>query len=110
MFGHFYWASDMERTTPPAAGIGRKKGTLNKTTKVLKEAILKAAEVVGEDKKGKDGLVGYLVSVAKTDKKAFCSLLGRVLPLEVVGDPDTPVTVVTRVELIPMKGNDNRSN
>jgi len=100
----------MERKTPPNAGIGRKKGTPNKTTKVLKEAILLAAEVVGEDKKGKDGLVGYLVRVAKTDTKAFCSLLGRVLPLEVVGDPDKPVHMVTRVELVPMRGNDKRAD
>ncbi|ULJ74557.1 hypothetical protein L2W42_21240 (plasmid) [Rhizobium gallicum] len=34
---------------PPAAGKGRVKGTPNKTTALLKDAIIKAAETVGED-------------------------------------------------------------
>jgi hypothetical protein len=46
---------------------GRKKGTPNKTTAVLKEAILLAAEQTGEDGKGKDGLVGYLRHVAEKE-------------------------------------------
>lgn len=71
---------------PPAAGKGRKKGSVNKTTAVLKDAILLAAESVGEDGEGAGGLTGYLVRVAKTDVKAFSALLGRVLPLQVTGE------------------------
>src|SRR5438552_1550392 len=33
---------------------GRRKGALNKTTRILKEAILLAAEAVGQDGRGKD--------------------------------------------------------
>lgn len=62
---------------------GRAKGTPNKTTKALKDAILMAAEEVGEDGAGKDGLVGYLRQVAKEDVKAFSGLLGKVLPLTI---------------------------
>lgn len=65
---------------------GRKKGTPNKTTATLKEAILKAAEEVGEDNEGQGGLTGYLRKVAKEDVKAFSSLLGKVLPMQVTGD------------------------
>lgn len=70
---------------PPAAGRGRKHGELNKTTKTLKEAILLAAEKVGNDGQGKDGLTGYLEHVASTDVKAFSALLGKVLPMQVTG-------------------------
>lgn len=64
-------------------GPGRPKGSANKTTALLKDAILMAAEEVGEDGAGKDGLVGYLRQVAKEDVKAFSGLLGKVLPLTI---------------------------
>ncbi len=65
------------RRRPPAAGKGRTLGTPNKTTAVLKEAILIAAELTGRDEEGKDGLIGYLQKVADEDVKAFCGLLGK---------------------------------
>jgi hypothetical protein len=46
---------------PPNAGKGRVKGVPNKTTALLKDAILLAAEGAG----GKAGLVGYLQAQAK---------------------------------------------
>jgi len=55
----------------PGPGPGRPKGMPNKTTATLKEAILAAAEAVGNDGKGKNGLTGYLKHVASTDVKAF---------------------------------------
>jgi len=66
--------------------MGRPAGTLNKTTRALKEAILIAAEQVGEDGKGTDGLVGYLRRVATEDVKAFAGLLGKVLPMQITGE------------------------
>lgn len=74
--------------------MGRKKGVPNKTTGVLKDAIVLAAELTGSDGKGKEGLTGYLKHVAATDVKAFAGLLGRVLPLTVAGDPANPLGVV----------------
>lgn len=82
------------RKRPPRAGIGRPKGIPNKTTQALKDAILMAAEQVGQDGAGKDGLTGYLRKVATEDVKAFSTLLGKVLPMTVAGDPDNPVRVV----------------
>jgi hypothetical protein len=81
---------------PPNAGKGRVKGVPNKTTAVLKDAILLAAEEVGQDGSGKGGLKGYLTYVAKSDVKAFSALLGRVLPLQLAGDEDNPVEIVFR--------------
>ncbi len=70
----------------PGPGPGRPKGQPNKTTQLLKEAIIKAAEAVGEDKSGKDGLVGYCMFLAKDEPKAFAALLGKVLPMQVTGE------------------------
>lgn len=80
-----------EKRKPPAAGRGRKKGEVNKTTAALKEAILLAAEEVGENGKGKGGLVGYLRFVATKEPKAFAGLLGRVLPLQLTGAGGGPI-------------------
>lgn len=69
---------------------GRAPGTPNKTTRILKEAILMAAEQTGDHggkgkAKGADGLVGYLRWVARTEPKSFVVLLGKVLPLQIMG-------------------------
>ncbi|WP_338112061.1 hypothetical protein [Rhizobium changzhiense] len=62
------------------------KGTPNKTTALLKDAIIKAAEATGSDKAGKDGLVGYCTFLAKDEPKAFAQLLGKVLPMQITGE------------------------
>jgi hypothetical protein len=84
------------------AGPGRPKGVPNKTTTQLKEAILGAATDVGEDGEGKKGLVGYLTTLAKAEPKAFASLLGKVLPLQVTGEGGDAIKTdnVWRVELV----------
>ena len=81
---------------PPNAGKGRKKGVPNKATATLKEAILLAGAAVGADQKGRDGLQGYLETVAKEDQKAFCGLLGKVLPMTLAGDPNNPLMVISK--------------
>lgn len=64
---------------------GRPKGVPNKTTQALREAILLAAEAVGEDGAGKGKLKGYCKFLARNEPKAFAGLLGKVLPLQVQG-------------------------
>lgn len=78
----------VRNVVPPAAGMGRVKGTPNKTTALLKDAILKAAEAAGEDGSGKAGLIGYCTFLAKEEPKAFAQLLGKVMPLQVTGVED----------------------
>ena len=77
---------------------GRVKGTPNKTTMALKEAILLAAQEHGEDDIGTDGLLGYLRKVAREDVKAFTGLLGRLLPLDVSGEVGLVVTLGSDAE------------
>jgi hypothetical protein len=60
---------------------GRTKGTPNKTTALLKDALLQAAQNAG----GKDGMVGYLTRQAEENPGPFLSLLGKVLPLQIAG-------------------------
>jgi hypothetical protein len=75
-------------------GKGRPKGSPNKTTALLKDAILKAAEKAGD----KEGMIGYLHKQANENPTAFMGLLGKVLPMQVQGDPDKPlVTEIRRV-------------
>ena len=69
---------------------GRAKGTPNKTTALLKDAILKAAEQAG----GKGKLVGYLKQQAAENPGPFLALLGKVLPMQVTGADDGPLRVV----------------
>ena len=85
---------------PPNAGKGRPKGARNKTTALLKDAILKAAEQAG-NKVGDEGLVSYLVDIAKREPKAFVTLLGKVLPMQVEGtgaDGSIGITFKTIIE------------
>ena len=75
---------------------GRKKGTPNKTTAVLKDAILLAAERAGGD----GGLVAYLEGQAAANPQSFLPLLGKVLPLQIAGDADNPVKHAVEVHIV----------
>lgn len=73
------------------AGPGRPKGIPNKVTAALKDMILEAL--------GNKGGVEYLEKQADDNPTAFLTLVGKVLPLQVTGDPNAPLslTVVTGV-------------
>jgi hypothetical protein len=86
------------------AGKGRPKGAVNKTTALLKDAILQAAQAAGGG--GKEGMVAYLTQQASDNPGPFMTLLGKVLPMQVIGDDDNPLKIVTRIELVDMRGND----
>jgi hypothetical protein len=83
----------VKNAAPPNAGKGRVKGTPNKTTAALKEAIILAAESVGSDGNGKGSLTGYCVFLAKSEPKAFAQLLGKVLPMQLTGEDGGGVVV-----------------
>lgn len=79
-------------------GPGRPKGSQNRTTALLKDAILQAAEAAG-NKVGSEGMVSYLTEQAEENPKAFLTLLGKVLPMQVIGDANSPVAVAHIVTL-----------
>lgn len=78
------------RPGTPKTG-GRKKGTPNRLTASVKEAILKAFDDVGGP--------AYLVQVAESDPRTFCSLLGRILPNDIRSELTTSVEAQPRQEM-----------
>lgn len=64
---------------------GQGKRGPGKVTADLKLQILGALDDVGGQE--------YLVMCAKTQPKAFLALLGRVLPMQVAGDPNAPLAI-----------------
>jgi hypothetical protein len=62
---------------------GKPRGAINKNTRILKDAIMLAAELEGQNGNGSGKLVGFLRKVAQEDLRAFCTLLARVIPLQV---------------------------
>lgn len=84
---------------PPNAGKGRKPGVPNKTTALLKDAILLAAKKAGGD--GDNGLVEYLQAQATANPGPFMSLLGKVLPMQITTDPNGEAFRVEMVIIDP---------
>lgn len=82
-----------KRGTAPASLAnltgGSRKGIPNKTTTLLKDAILKAAEQAG----GKEGLIGYLKTQASANPQSFLPLLGKVLPMQIAGEDGGPLVI-----------------
>jgi hypothetical protein len=76
------------------AGPGRPKGLPNKTTQLLKDALLVAATRAG----GKGGLESFLLKQAQKENNApFMTLLGKVLPTQLSdGDGEVPQVVIMR--------------
>lgn len=74
------------------AGPGRPKGQPNKTTALLKDAILKAAQEAGGG--GGNGIAEYLQVQAKLNPGPFMALLGKVLPMQVTGADGKDLAVV----------------
>lgn len=90
------------RPKPPRAGIGRAKGIPNKITRQLKDMILGALDKAGGEQ--------YLARQAEDNPSAFLTLVGKILPLQVQGDPDAPlaVTLITR-RVVDPKSPDDRA-
>lgn len=72
-------------------GAGRKKGSRNKTTKLLKEAIIMAAECEGRDGHGKQGLVGFLRALSRREPAVFGRLMEKLLPYQLTGKDGSPM-------------------
>ncbi len=73
---------------PKPPGSGRKKGQLSTVTVALKDMILGALADAGGQ--------SYLTAQAKKNPAIFCSLVGRVLPLQIKdggADPMVPKPV-----------------
>jgi hypothetical protein len=74
---------------PPAAGMGRKKGSPNRFTGTLREAILASFDRVGG--------IDYLERQARENPTAYMMLLKTVLPMQITGPNNGPIMVITGV-------------
>lgn len=89
-----------QKGRPKPAGSGRKPGTINKKTKELKELVFNALHA-GE------GAEKWLIQQKQDNPVAFMTLLGKFVPrdLNLGGQPENPV--VTRIELVALRSNDD---
>jgi hypothetical protein len=81
------------RGRPKTGGRGR--GTVNKNTLVLREAVLLAAAAAGSEK-GTNGLFLYLKKVAKKQPAVFMPVLARLLPLHIESQQTSKTEVTYR--------------
>ena len=66
---------------------GRQKGTTNHLNRDIKEMIREALHGVGG--------VGYLVEQARANPTAFMTLVAKIIPHTVAGDPNAPPIQIT---------------
>ena len=64
----------MSRNLEGAPRPGRPKGSLNKTTRSIKEAVQQSFDEVGGS--------AYLVDLAKSDPKAYTHLVSKLIPTQ----------------------------
>lgn len=69
---------------PPAAGKGRPKGALNKTTQIAKDAIALAAETLG----GTQRLSDWAKEDPKNESAFWTTIYPKLLPLQLNGPGD----------------------
>lgn len=66
-------------------GGGSRKGKPNKLTADVKAMVLSALDQAGG--------IEYLLAQARTNPNAFMTLVGKVLPMTVAGDPEHPLVL-----------------
>ena len=64
--------------------MGRVKGSQNKITKTVKQALLESLDRVGG--------VEWFVQLAQDDPKTYAQLIGRIIPLQIKADVDHTVS------------------
>lgn len=83
------------RPKPPAAGMGRKKGSLNKTTAAVKDAF----RAVYADLQADTGREhGHFGDWAKENPTEFYKLYAKLLPVEFKGDVNVTTMAARIVE------------
>jgi hypothetical protein len=67
------------------AGKGRPKGVTNKATAAVKDMVIEALSRAGG--------TAYLVEQAQKNPNAFMSLVAKVIPTQLTGDPENPIAI-----------------
>jgi hypothetical protein len=75
---------------PPAAGKGRPRGALNKTTRSAKDAIAAAAAALG----GAERLTAWAREDPANERVFWGTIYPKLLPLQVAGEGGGPLQLV----------------
>lgn len=78
--------------------MGRPKGAKNKMSGQIKDMVMTAL--------GNVGGVAYLERQADENPQAFMTLVGKVIPLQVGGDPENPLKSVTEIIVRGVRSDD----
>lgn len=92
---------DSAKRKPPAAGMGRPKGALNKTTQSAKDAIAHAAAELG----GAARLVDWVKEDPSNERVFWGTIYPKLLPLQVngAGENGEHLVNIGRIELVALK-------
>lgn len=71
----------------PAGNPGKPKGAVNKTTRIVKEVFADVFNDLQADKKAN------LKAWAKDNPTEFYKLAAKLIPIQLAGDPDKPITL-----------------
>ena len=82
-----------KKGVPRHPNAGRRAGTPNVATRLVREAIIEAAVQHGDDGRGRDGLIGCCKYICRENPGAFAGLLAKVLPAQARLQHDKTVTV-----------------
>jgi hypothetical protein len=80
---------------------GRVKGVQNRICRDLKEGLLQGAILHGYDGQGQGGLIGFCLHLAERHKKAYCGLLGKLLPYNLNATTSAQTISTVRVLSVP---------
>ena len=76
---------------PRAATAGRRAGTPNKTTRSVRDALVRALEATAED-----GGEEFFTDLRDSDPKTFATLVSKLIPNQthITGDEGGPVVII----------------
>lgn len=76
------------------ASNGRKLGAVNRIPRLLVDTIMSAGAKFGFDGKGKGGLEGYCMRLARDEPRAFAMLMSKIIPTQIKTSANTPRELV----------------
>lgn len=84
---------------------GKPKGRLTTMKYRVKEALLEAAELSGEDGRGKNGMVGYFKWLSRAEPAVFGRMIEKVMPTQVeMNDRRTKLTPAEAADRLRARG------
>jgi hypothetical protein len=94
-----------QKGQPSPEGARRKRGTLNKITRDIREGCIEGFARHGSNGRGEGGFAGYIYFLAKRHPKAACRVIEKLLPLTVNANGASSVAV-GQVNIVSVPSNE----